>query len=433
MDANENADRDDLEAVAVLPSGERITVRSIELGDINHFQQADGSTIGISFAVGEISLTVHAGGPVVNVRVRTGDADHHARWEHIDRVRNGATDMYLTEAEWSRGDPDDIRSCWEELFSALEVDRTLGRVTVGHHFLANLGKMDQRHTFRVMLERPSLFSFSVLGSQNSPESIHTSILLETMTESHNHLQTLTMRHVNLKNRFEVEQLATALRARGVGLIALVLEGLVSISAEHSSGFLDPILEAVSSSHHPHAFTLCGYAHDDVPPSGIPSLLTTAALRSYLEVCANSTKPDYSVITLHNLGLDDEHCKAIAELRAPMNGQHPGRKLISLCVTGNRAISDEGCEALLGLLNRNHCVQKIEVDDSSWQEIFDLVFHMNTEYGRGEFMKDGVFAGKEGWVNWLAKLTNLPSTQDEEKETLSALWYTLRSEPYFISN
>jgi hypothetical protein len=138
-------------------------------------------------------------------------------------------------------------------------------------------------------------------------------------------------------------------------------------------------------------------------------------------------------TTAKLGLVDEHCKAIAELLTPMYGQFPGGKLLRLCVTGNGAISDEGYQALLGLLNRNHCIQKIKVDDSSWQEIFDLVFHLNSEYGRGEFMEDGVFAGKERWVNFLAKLINLPSTQDEEKETLSALWYTLRNEPSFISN
>jgi hypothetical protein len=84
---------------------------------------------------------------VVNVRVRNGNADYHARWQHIDRLRNGSTDLYLTEAEWSRGDSDDIRSCWEELLSALEVDRTLTEVKVGHHFLANLGEMDQRRAF----------------------------------------------------------------------------------------------------------------------------------------------------------------------------------------------------------------------------------------------------------------------------------------------
>jgi hypothetical protein len=61
--------------------------------------------------------------------------------------------------------------------------------------------------------------------------------------------------------------------------------------------------------------------------------------------------------------------------------------------------------------------------------------MNTEYGRGEFMQDGVFASKAGWVDWLAQLTNLPWTQDEAEEVLraNALWYTLRNEPCFISN
>jgi hypothetical protein len=433
MDANGNADRDHLTADAVL----RIAVRSIELGETLRFRQADGSTIGFSLAIGEggISVIGPAVGPVVNVRARTGDADNQARQKHVDQVRNGATEMDLTKAEWSRGDPDDIRSCCEELLSALEVDRTLRTVKVGHHFLVNLGKMDQRRAFRAMLERPSLTSFSVLGSQNSPEKIHTSVLLEAMAESHNHLQNIILSDVFLTNRFDVEQLASALRAGCGGVLILALAGLIPISAEYSPGFLDPLLEATLSCQQPLVFSLCGYLDDDVPPSGLPSLLTTAALCSYLEVYANSTQPDFSVIQLHNLGLEDEHCKAIAELLAPMNGQYPEGKLISLWITGNGAFSDEGFEALLGLLNRNHCIQEIQVDDSSWQEAFDLMCHMNTKYGRGEFMEDGVFADKAGWVKWLAKLTNLPSTQDEAEETLraSALWYTLRNEPSFISN
>jgi hypothetical protein len=115
MDANENADRDDLEALAVLLSGEGIPVRSIiELGETLLFQEAEGSTIGISSAIGEggISSIGPEGGPGVNVRVRTGDA---ARQKHVDCMRNGAIEVDLTKTEWSRGDPDDIRSCREEL------------------------------------------------------------------------------------------------------------------------------------------------------------------------------------------------------------------------------------------------------------------------------------------------------------------------------
>ena len=164
-------------------------------------------------------------------------------------------------------------------------------------------------------------------------------------------------------------------------------------------------------------------------------LTPTALRSYLEAYAHFTKPHSSIIHLQNLGLEDEHCKVIAKLLAPMNGQYPGRSLNDLWLKGNGAIGDAGYEALLGLLNRNHRIQAIKIDDSSWQETFDLVLHMNMKYGRCKFMEDGVFAVKAGWVDWLAKLTNLPSTQDEAEESLraNALWYTLRNEPCFIFN
>jgi hypothetical protein len=444
MDANENpeADQDDVEAVVVLPSGERIPIRSMEQSHWVRFRQADGEIVDISFAIvdGSLSLTLATSvgpedGPVVNIRDWTGDADSHARQKHVDLVRNGATEVDLTKPEWLRGNPDDIRSCREELLSALEVDRTLTTVTVGHRFLANLEEMEQRRVFRVILERPSLCHFSVLGSSKSTESIHTSALLDTMTEGHSHLQTVTIRNVRLKNRFEVEQLASALRARGGGFQELALVGLVSIAEEHPLGFLDPLLEAMLTCHQPNYFSLRGYVHKDVHPSGRPSLVTPTALRSYLEAYAHFTQPYRCSMRLENLGLEDEHCKVIAELLASMNDQYPGRALDDLWVGGNGAIGDEGYEALLGLLNRNHCIETIKVDDSSWQETFDLVVHMNTKYGRGEFIEDGVFAEKDGWVHWLAKLTNLPSTQDEAEEMLraNALWYTLRNEPCFISN
>lgn len=87
-----------------------------------------GRTLGISFGVDE------GGGRVINFRVRLGDADSHARWEQVDLVRNGTTEVDLMKLEWSRGDPDNIQSCREELFSTLEVDRTLRTVCVDHYF-----------------------------------------------------------------------------------------------------------------------------------------------------------------------------------------------------------------------------------------------------------------------------------------------------------
>jgi hypothetical protein len=437
-------DEDQDDVVLVLPSGERINLGNVlplilQVTDDNSlrliFQQTGGSPRAVVFAVGEggiLLATVSAGGPMITARVRTGDADYHARREHIDLVRKGATEINLTRAEWSRGNPDDIRSCREMLLSALEVDRTLKTVKVGHRFLANLEEKDQRRVFRVILDRPSLSTFGVLGSPESPKMIHTSALLETMVESHNRLQNLILNDVRLKDQFEVEQLASALRACGGGLQKLTMLGIVSNTAEHPSGFLDPLLEAIlscqSCHHRSHFFSLRGYARDGVLPSGKRSLLTPTALRSLFKAYS------HTIIHLHSLGLDDEHCKAIAEVFAPMNVQEYQRRALHyLSVRGNGAIGDEGYEALLGVFNRNHGIDKIKVDDSSWQETFDLVFHMNVKYGRRKFMEDGVFAGKDGWVDWLAKLTNLPSTEDEEEEMLraNALWFTLRNEPSFI--
>jgi hypothetical protein len=121
MDANENVDRDDFEAVLVLPSGERISIRNLELG-ITH--RIDGVDIFVVVEPGGLLITFE-GELVYTIRVRSGDKDSNARWKHVDLVRNGATKVDLTKPEWSRGNPDDIRTCREELLSVLEVNRTL--------------------------------------------------------------------------------------------------------------------------------------------------------------------------------------------------------------------------------------------------------------------------------------------------------------------
>jgi hypothetical protein len=429
MDADgENADRDDFHAVLTLSSGERITIRNFEEA-VPIRLQADGFSIGFSFTAGR-------GGrpPSLRLRIRAdGDVDSVARWKQVDRVRSGVPCVDLTDPAWSKGNPDDIRACWEGLLAAFEADRALAVVIVGEHLLANLEETDQRRTFHAMLDRPSLSAFRLLGSRDSPETIHTSALLESLTRSRNDLQKLMVRHVRVKNRLEVGQLAGVLRTRGGVFKSLALGGLVSIVEEHPlGGFLDPLVDAMTScANQPRLFTLEGYLHEDIPPRGLPSLVSPAALRSYLQVYADFSAPAVCSLHLEKLGLGDEHCKAIGELLVPMNGSDPGRSLSTLSLLGNGAIGEKGYEALLVLLNRNHFIQNIFVDDESWQETFDLVAHMNNKYGRGEFMKDGVFAGKAEWVDWLAKLANLPPTEDEVET--NSLWYTLRNKPCFISN
>jgi hypothetical protein len=137
--------------------------------------------------------------------------------------------------------------------------------------------------------------------------------------------------------------------------------------------------------------------------------------------------------LNSLGLGDEHCKAVAELLVKQGGALDG-ELGQLDLRGNPAIGNEGFEAILGLLNREHWIEEVTVDDKSWQAKFNLVAEMNTK-GRGEFLRDGVFDSKIEWVAWLARLAALDGENEEadDPNTLNFLWYILIEKPEFISH
>jgi hypothetical protein len=79
----------------------------------------------------------------------------------------------------------------------------------------------------------------------------------------------------------------------------------------------------------------------------------------------------------------------------------------------------------------------------------MVVDMNSKYGRGEFMEDGIFPDKVAWMDWVVRLANVEPAEeveeDEEEEEevdeeqdfetrkLSYIWYTLLEKPDFISN
>jgi hypothetical protein len=106
------------------------------------------------------------------------------------------------------------------------------------------------------------------------------------------------------------------------------------------------------------------------------------------------------------------------------------------LSGNCQIGQEGYEAILGLLNREHWT-KVSVDDVSWQAKFGLVADMNTKHGRGEFLQDGVFDSKAAWVDWIAILAALDDEKNDKAKVddarqLSFLLYTLTEKPEFLS-
>jgi hypothetical protein len=363
----------------------------------------------------------------------------------VGRVR----ELDLRQEAWSEGDPTTRSAYINALLSRLEENQTFTHVLVGFHFLLNalLSRLEENQTFTHVLvgfhfllfaredEQRRLYraleNIQTLGdlSLSGPLGLNSlTTLLESLPRLVRGLRQLEMFHIALSDQSEVELLAAAVGPDGESLEIVLFAELVSSDNENSMGFLDPILNAMSQRHHqPALFSLGGY---DRPVNG-PSLVTVEALRLFLQ---SAVYLDESVLSLPFLGLEDDHCKVVAESLVQRDISSDGA-LGALDLTENPAIGREGYEHILWLLNRAHWLGKVTVDDKSWQAKFNLVAEMNTKHGRGEFLQSGIFDSKIEWVEWLARLAALDESEetDDPKDTLNFLWHTLIEKPEFISH
>jgi hypothetical protein len=289
-----------------------------------------------------------------------------------------------------------------------------------------------------------------------------------LTTTQNNLEALTVWNIVLSNETELDQLVEALRPpSGAPLARLSLKLVVSLNSATTTtaanannninngagpggrlGFLDPILRALAPPlsggdgddagcyRQPPFFTLTGY---DTTSMHGPPLVTVAALHAYLAAGVMFHGTENRSLTLEGLGLDDDHCQAIAEHFAVHNehyGASGDRMLRNLWLRNNPAIGKDGYAALMGLLNRHHAtLYTIRVDDKSWEAKFDFVMRMNTEYGRGQFLEDGVFASRSKRVDWLEWLDAAapPKNKQEESRNANFLFYSLLEIPGFLSS
>jgi hypothetical protein len=327
---------------------------------------------------------------------------------------------------------------------------------------------EQARVFHRIANLPALSRLSVKGSANQPGIIHTPVLLRALVETENCLEALTVWNIVLSNETELDQLVEALRPpSGAPLARLSLKLVVSLNSATTTtaanannninngagpggrlGFLDPILRALAPPlsggdgddagcyRQPPFFTLTGY---DTTSMHGPPLVTVAALHAYLAAGVMFHGTENRSLTLEGLGLDDDHCQAIAEHFAVHNehyGASGDRMLRNLWLRNNPAIGKDGYAALMGLLNRHHAtLYTIRVDDKSWEAKFDFVMRMNTEYGRGQFLEDGVFASRSKWVDWLEWLDAAapPKNKQEESRNANFLFYSLLEIPGFLSS
>jgi hypothetical protein len=379
-----------------------------------------------------------------------------------------AARLLLVGDVWSTGGSEhDLRIEREQILAGLEVNQSLFSFAVDHHILQNLCLGDQSRLFRALENIPTLQILAVQGNGNVG-SHDKRLRLFALSKSlpkivANGLSCLTITDIDLcGNATDLEHLVEAVGTVGFMLESLFLKGIHVRVRENMEGFLDPVLRAMHSSEdadghgpttatrqQPTRFGLSGGDSNSHPSEIGPSLVSTRALRLYLTSTATFTSTLPRFLGLSHLGLGDDHCKIIATLfvkndRAPVGvvtnfGDFlPGGAVFGeLDLSGNCNIGQEGYEAILGLLNREHWIGKVAVDDVSWQAKFGLIADMNTKHGRGAFLQDGVFESKAAWVDWIARLAALDDEKNakakvDDARQLGFLLYTLTEKPEFLS-
>jgi hypothetical protein len=359
------------------------------------------------------------------------DMFRNSRRRDITDLLGGTDDeLYLDGTAWASGLPEQLMHDRHQILSALEMDPTVTSVVVAVDFLAAASQEEHMRLYRALGNIPTLVTLKLNAAHY--ESIFMTDLLESLPQFVDGLHFFTISNIALNSDHEVELLANAVGSRGAALGSLILDGIVNNVDAISVGFLDPILLAIRGHRqHPEDFRLCGYGN--LFEGTETSLVTVRALRLFLESAVEFIGETQRVLALQGLGLADDHCQAVAEL-VVQNDRAAEGSFGSLHLEGNPAIGQEGYEDILRLLNRNHWIETVQVDDEIWSGRFEIVADMNTKHGRGEFLQDDAFDSKVDWEIWLARLAGLE--EDDETETddariLSFLWYTLREKAEFI--
>jgi hypothetical protein len=332
----------------------------------------------------------------------------------------------LQHEVWSIGNPRSLRFDKQLMITSLEVNRTVIKVSVSYQFLGGVNEDGQRRFFRALENIPTLTALCIgaglPGEHGGNRRIRLPVLLESLPRLVNRLRNLIIHQVVFSDQSEVERLADAVGAHGESLQFLTLHNYAIRVDENRAGFLDPILHAMRGRLQPAIFSLGGNG---------PNLVTVEALRLYLLSAVEFNSENQRRLGLHNVGLGDDHCKVVADLLV-QNDRAPDGEFGTLELDRNPGIGQQGYEAILGLLNRSHWIEKVCVDDKSWEAKFDLVAEMS-KHGRFEFLRGGAFDSQVDWVNWLDRITGLGEDDGvDDARRLSFLWYTLIEKPEFVS-
>jgi hypothetical protein len=353
----------------------------------------------------------------------------HRRRNRIRRALNSRVD--LVGRLWSVGDPVELTANRAEALANIEVNQSLEWFAVDFHFLENLDPDEQGRFFRALENIPTLRYLRVSGEPGSREKTCLPALLTSLPQIVNGLSSLTITNINVCGNSSYRELVDVLGANDLSLHCLVLMNIAAEVNENVEGSLDPILRAMHHGHHqPASVRLTGgfgsWSHQSVNET---SLVTTEALCLYLTSTAAFPSESPRNLRLSYLGLDDDHCEIIAT-KLQSNGRD--NQFCELNLIGNPTIGQKGYEAILGLLNREHWIGKVHIDEQSWQSKFDLVVDMNTKHGRGEFLQNGAFDSEADWFSFLARLAGLvENAEADDARNLNFLWYTISEKPEFL--
>jgi hypothetical protein len=376
---------------------------------------------------------------MVRPEVVAAEARFYERRQTLDRQRlisflnGGEAHLKLEGSCWSARQQARAARDMDRLLASLRVNQTVQLLQMGPDFLLGIVTFaQQKRVFDAICSMHKLVRLAIKGSPAVPQRIITSVLFQSLQASRNHLEELTIWNVNIPDAAHVEQLVRVLLQRGGSLERLSFK--LAVPAAAPIGFLDPILRAMArpGSRQPPYFRFTGY---DAASIHGPPLVTVEALRAYLVANVQFNGQASRSLTLEGLGLNDEHCQAIVEHFAMYNS-NSNRMLHALWLRNNPDIGHEGYAVLLGLLNQHHAtLQSVKVDDKSLQATFDFVVRMNTEFRRGQFLRDGVFSCREKWMEWMEYLREAAPAENERERArnVNFLFYSLLENPGFLSS
>jgi hypothetical protein len=315
----------------------------------------------------------------------------------------------------------------ENIIVALQLNRSLETISISGEILAAIEESDKSRLYCSLANLPTLQRMAVYRGAESYTAIHTRALADALSETSNGLKSLVLSGFKISSQSEVEQLARGLKARVGTLTSLTLED-IEVDVQDRTGFLDPILLALAFEPDETRGQLSYFKLSCVEAaSNRTSVVSPEALGAFfVEEPLGMLRGNFF---LNNLGLNDNHCKVMAQELVRVDVFLRPIKMLGL--TGNPSIGQLGYEALLGLLNRRFDIGAVVVNDQSWESTFNLVILMNVRYRRGHFLENGVFASKAMWVDFLAELASFRHFGWSEAQKLNAIWYTLREDPDLI--